>query len=385
MSKYKVWGSDGIDQKSKDQMDEACSLPDFAGGALMPDAHLGYGLPIGGVLALKDAISPYAVGFDIACRMKLTIFDDSPMMMVSHKSDLINALETQTSFGVGSVTDGEDHPVMDKDWSITEATADVKDKAYCQLGSSGSGNHFVEFGYIYIDHDQARTLGLNRFGKFLALMSHSGSRGPGHSVCTHYSNIAKETLEAKGYDVSHGKLTWLDMNTSAGQEYFAAMNLMGEYAQANHDVIHDKITKNVGLTTVKTIDNHHNFAWKETHNGEDVYVHRKGATPAGKGVLGIIPGSMGDYAYLVVGKGNADSLCSASHGAGRVMSRREGKKTFNYDEVMSELAKKDITVLSAGVDEVPGVYKNIDEVMAYQRDLVDPLGKFMPQIVKMAD
>jgi tRNA-splicing ligase RtcB (3'-phosphate/5'-hydroxy nucleic acid ligase) len=379
---YKIWGEDNIDQNTKDQMDEACSLPEVVGGALMPDAHLGYGLPIGGVLALKNAISPSAVGYDIACRMKLTIFADAPTALSGpRKNSFIEALETQTSFGVGSETEGLDHSVMDKDWGITEITGSLKDVAYKQLGSSGSGNHFVEFGDIYVDKDQAEILGLPYFGAFIALMSHSGSRGPGHKTCTFYNDIAKDLANV----TDNTKLTCLDMDTSAGQEYFAAMNLMGDFAQANHDVIHDRISKKIGLTPIRSVDNHHNFAWKEFHNGQEVYVHRKGATPAGKGVLGIIPGSMGDSAYLVIGRGKPSSFCSASHGAGRLMSRTQGKKTFNYDKVIKQLAEEGITVLSAGADEVPGVYKNIEEVMNQQNDLVDRLGAFKPRIVKMAE
>jgi len=382
---YKTWGADGIDQQSKDQMTEACALPNAVAGALMPDAHLGYGLPIGGVLALENAISPYAVGYDIACRMKLTLFEDEPSSLVYNKSDYINALESQTSFGVGSSTDGESHSVMDQDWSITQITAEMKDRAASQLGSSGSGNHFVEFGVVRLTEKQAKKLGVSRSGEFLALMSHSGSRGAGHNVCTYYSAIAKDKVGAAGYDVGHGKLTWLDMDTEAGQEYWAAMNLMGDYAQANHDVIHDKIADFVGLSKTMAIDNHHNFAWKEIHDGKEVYVHRKGATPAGKGVLGIIPGSMGDNAYIVMGKGSEDSLCSASHGAGRLMSRRKGKETFNYDQEKALLEKRGVTILSAGADEVPGVYKNIEDVMNEQDDLVERLGTFSPVIVKMAN
>ena len=161
------------------------------------------------------------------------------------------------------------------------------------------------------------------------------------------------------------------------------MNLMGDYAAANHDVIHKSVSKLLGARVVADVENHHNFAWKEVHNGKEVIVHRKGATPAAAGVLGVIPGSMADPAFVVRGRGNVASLNSASHGAGRVMSRRQAKDKFNFRAVQKSLEKRGVTVLYAGADEVPGVYKNIEQVMADQADLVDVVARFDPRIVKM--
>jgi tRNA-splicing ligase RtcB (3'-phosphate/5'-hydroxy nucleic acid ligase) len=180
-----------------------------------------------------------------------------------------------------------------------------------------------------------------------------------------------------------GRLAWLDMNTQEGREYWAAMNLMGDYAAANHAVIHRNVAKLLGSEVIAGVENHHNFAWKERHRGEDVYVHRKGATPAGRGVLGVIPGSMGDPGYVVRGLGNSDSLYSASHGAGRCMSRTAAKSKYNFRAVQKDLERKGIKVLSAGSDEVPGVYKNIEAVMREQQDLVEVVARFDPKIVKM--
>ena len=163
------------------------------------------------------------------------------------------------------------------------------------------------------------------------------------------------------------------------------MNLMGDYAAANHDVIHRLVSKLLGATVVAGVENHHNFAWKEVHQGRELIVHRKGATPAGQGVLGVIPGSMADPAFVVRGKGNEGSLTSAAHGAGRRMSRKKAKKMFNWRSVKRDLEKRGIRVLSAGADEVPGVYKNIHEVMREQQDLVEPVARFDPKIVKMCD
>jgi tRNA-splicing ligase RtcB (3'-phosphate/5'-hydroxy nucleic acid ligase) len=379
---FGIWGVDGIDEAAVGQMKQACALPVAAHGALMADAHVGYGLPIGGVLALGNAVAPYAVGVDIACRMKLSILD-LPASQLSEKSKELlfdNALEKGTRFGVGSAHEKrQEHDVMDADWTVTRVTRENKDKAWKQLGSSGSGNHFVEFGVLTLDEDSAE-LGL-KAGEYTALLSHSGSRGAGASVCSVYSGVARAQLP-KRYEAA-GRLAWLDMNTEAGQEYWLAMNLMGDYAAANHDVIHRNISKLLGAGVLAVVENHHNFAWKEMHHGKELIVHRKGATPAGKGVLGVIPGSMGTPAYVVRGKGNAASLESASHGAGRAMSRTKALEKYNFRAVQKDLEKKGVRVLSAGADEVPYVYKDIAAVMDAQRDLVDTLARFDPRVVKM--
>jgi len=160
--------------------------------------------------------------------------------------------------------------------------------------------------------------------------------------------------------------------------------LMGKYASANHALIHKKIARALGAKVIAGVENHHNFAWKETHNGRDVIVHRKGATPAAQGVLGVIPGSMATPGFVVRGKGGADSLDSASHGAGRVMSRTAAKEKFTWSAVKPTLESAGVKLLSAGIDENPGVYKDIHAVMAAQSDLVEIVARFDPKIVKMA-
>jgi tRNA-splicing ligase RtcB len=162
------------------------------------------------------------------------------------------------------------------------------------------------------------------------------------------------------------------------------MDLMGRYAAANHSVIHQHIAKRLGAEVLLDIENHHNFAWKETHDGKEVVVHRKGATPAGKGVLGIIPGSMASPGFVVRGKGNPESLNSASHGAGRVMSRKAAIESLSWEKANRLLKENRVKLLSAGLDEVPMVYKDIHSVMAAQSDLVETIGQFDPRIVKMA-
>jgi tRNA-splicing ligase RtcB len=376
---YAVWGTE-IDDAAKHQMQEACSVPSARGAALMPDAHLGYGLPIGGVLALENAVIPYAVGVDIACRMKLSILDMPPESLTKNFERYRAALENGTRFGVGSTHEKpQDHPVMDEDWTVCRITRESKDKARKQLGTSGSGNHFAEFGTFSLPQRDDE-LGLDA-GEYVALLSHSGSRGPGAAVCDTYSRIAQAQLPRQF--AQFGRLAWLELDSQAGQEYWLAMNLMGDYAAANHDVLHRLVTKKLGARIVGGVENHHNFAWKEMHNGKELVVHRKGATPAGKGVLGVIPGSMADPAFVVRGKGNAASLNSASHGAGRRMSRTQAKSLYTWKAVQKDLEKKGVRVLSAGADEVPYVYKNIEEVMKAQEDLVEIVARFDPKIVKM--
>jgi tRNA-splicing ligase RtcB len=268
---------------------------------------------------------------------------------------------------------------MDAEWHVTKVTRENKDKAWKQLGTSGSGNHFVEFGLLTLG-ERDEQLGLDA-GEYVALLSHSGSRGTGASVCTVYSNIARARLPKQ--HEAFGRLAWLSLDSEAGQEYWAAMNLMGDYAAANHDVIHRLVSKLLGAKIIAGVENHHNFAWKERHGGKEVIVHRKGATPAGAGVLGVIPGSMADPAFVVRGKGNAESLHSASHGAGRAMSRTKAKEKYTWKAVQKDLLNRGVRVLSAGADEVPGVYKRIEEVMREQQDLVDVIARFDPKIVKM--
>jgi tRNA-splicing ligase RtcB len=400
--KYRQWG-EHLEHDAVMQMEKACLLPVSVAGALMPDAHVGYGLPIGGVLATENAVIPYAVGVDIACRMKMTVLD-IPVRDLEQKQDrLTRAIEAETRFGIGAnFKERRVHDVLDADWSVSPITKQHKDRAWSQLGTSGSGNHFVEFG-IFTAHGPIRfgvppsgssdavppkggTPNELPPGTYVALLSHSGSRGTGSAVCDHYSKIAFSQFPDLPSELK--RLAWLSLDSAEGQEYWAAMELMGRYAAANHACIHQHIAENLGATVLLDLENHHNFAWKERHViagvEREVIVHRKGATPAGTGVLGIIPGSMAAPGFVVSGKGNAESLNSASHGAGRAMSRKAANEKFNWKEVNRFLRERGVTLISAGLDEVPMAYKNIREVMAAQNDLVTVLGQFDPKLVKMA-
>ncbi|MFQ3536145.1 MAG: RtcB family protein [Aggregatilineales bacterium] len=380
---YQVWGRDQIEHGALQQMERAMRLPISVRGALMPDAHQGYGLPIGGVLATYNAVIPYAVGVDIACRMRLTIFEAPPHFLEQKKERFRKALEENTCFGAGNAWSvPRQHAVMDDPlWQEHPVARRLKDIAWKQLGTSGSGNHFVEFGTLVVSTPFETAQGAVPAGKYLALLSHSGSRRFGYEIASHYTQVAMQSHSGLPKDFEH--LAWLDLDWSAGAEYWAAMQLAGRYASANHAVIHAQLVEAVRLPAIGVVENHHNFAWREVVDGQELIVHRKGATPAAEGVLGVIPGSMGDPGYVVRGRGAAASLNSAAHGAGRRISRAEALKRFNWNIINRKLREKGVEVLSAGLDEVPNCYKDIDAVMAAQADLIETLAVFQPKLVKM--
>ena len=379
---YAVFGRKQIDKGAFEQMEIAMRLPIAVSGALMPDAHTGYGLPIGGVLATEaDKIIPFAVGVDIACRMCMSVFD-IPSNILDTQGELLKSLLVKhTVFGTGGKTKTKyDSSIIDRpEWEETEKLRSLKDKAYEQLGTSGTGNHFVEWGEVEVTApNEAVPLPA---GKYLALLSHSGSRGVGGSIANYYSRIA----ERKTNLPQHARhFAWLDLNSEEGFEYWISMNLAGEYAAACHHEIHNKMAKGLGVHPVSRVENHHNFAWLEQlANGTTVMVHRKGATPAGKGVLGIIPGSMAAPGYIVRGLGNAESLNSASHGAGRQMSRTQARNSVTMKSLKQLLESHNVELIGGGPDEAPQAYKDINKVMALQSELVDVLGTFTPKIVRM--
>ncbi|HZZ41713.1 MAG TPA: RtcB family protein [Tepidisphaeraceae bacterium] len=387
---YQIWGAN-LEPTAIDQMKNAARLPIAVAGALMPDAHVGYGLPIGGVLATDNAVIPYAVGVDIACRMRLSIFPIPSTDINRLHSSLERILQHETVFGTGAEQKKPiDHEVLNEDWSLLPITKRLHPKARAQIGTSGSGNHFVEWGTLTLPDSSLSSI-LHPLssssplppGTYLALLSHSGSRGTGATIADFYSRLAMDQHPELPPELR--RLAWLSLDSDAGQEYWHAMNLMGRYAHANHEIIHHKIQKALGEKPIATIENHHNFAWKEHHLGRDLIVHRKGATPAGPGVLGVIPGSMATPGFVVRGKGSAPSLHSASHGAGRTMSRTAAKEKFRWAHIRPLLESAGVTLLSAGIDEVPLAYKDIHSVMASQSDLVETLARFDPKIVKMAD
>jgi tRNA-splicing ligase RtcB len=381
---YPIYGKEQIELGALAQMDRAMSLPISLAGALMPDAHEGYGLPIGGVLATQENyVIPYAVGVDIACRICMSIYAVSPKHIQENRDKLKGLLGQHTIFGVGSKNKNHlDTSVFDrKEWNATRFIKQHRDLAFSQLGTSGAGNHFVEWGELKVMADVPE-INLSE-GDYVALLSHSGSRGFGNEVASYYSRVAMSKVQLPK-EARH--LAWLDLGSEQGHEYWIAMNLAGEYASANHQEIHKKIALDLGMEPLATIENHHNFAWKEKlPNGDTVVIHRKGATPASRGAIGIIPGSMTHPGFIVKGKGNPESLNSASHGAGRSMSRSQALKLFTWKDVEDMLYKYKVELIGGDVDEIPMAYKDIERVMDLQVDLVEVLAIFKPRIVRMAN
>ena len=381
---FSAYGLDQIEDGARKQMEVAMQLPVTVAGALMPDAHQGYGLPIGGVLATKNAIIPYGVGVDIGCRMALSVYDIPEAFYYDNEDKFKRELIAHTKFGAGHGFHGQsksDHSVLESPLFAEHSfIKNLKDKAWSQLGSSGGGNHFVEFGIMeFAEADEILNIPK---GKYVALLTHSGSRGFGATVAGHYTKIAKDVCKLP--EVARN-LAYLDLNTDLGQEYWIAMNLAGDYASACHEIIHTKMERALGATVLAKVENHHNFAWKEIWNNEEVIVHRKGATPAGKGVMGIIPGSMTAPGFLVRGKGEENAINSASHGAGRQMSRTKAIQNITQTEMKTILKDHGVTLIGAGLDEAPMAYKDIHQVMAAQQELVDVVAKFTPKLVRMAD
>jgi tRNA-splicing ligase RtcB len=390
---YRVWGAQHIDSEARKQMDNALRLPVSSAGALMPDAHVGYGLPIGGVLATENAVIPYAVGVDIACRMRMSVFPISPIVIGQKPGQFRKALMEGTRFGAGATFSRQEqveHPIFDdEDWRSTDLLRSLQATAFAQLGTSGTGNHFVEWGSFSVEvRDEA--LDLDR-GQYLALLSHSGSRGVGFKIANFYSRLAQDMRP--DLDSSVRQLAWFEMDGHYGQEYWLSMELAGRFASANHEVIHRRLAKAIGQKPVAVVENYHNFAWRETISApkgssevaREVIVHRKGATPAAEGVYGIIPGSMGDAGYVVRGRGLPEALNSASHGSGRAMSRHQAEASITRSLRDQYLRERGVTLIGGSIDESPQAYKPIDDIIGAQSDLVDVIGKFMPIMVRMAE
>ncbi|MCK4816299.1 RtcB family protein, partial [bacterium] len=317
---FRIYGEELIDPEAIRQMEVAMKLPISVKGALMPDAHVGYGLPIGGVLAAYNAVIPYGVGMDIGCRMCLSVFPMSPQIIEEQRNRIKTILMDNTRFGLGEFNDMESHEIMERDeFNEISFLRSLKSKFFKQLGTSGHGNHFVDVGIFELKEKQPE-INLDP-GTYFSILTHSGSRNFGAEIAKHYTKVAQQKLGLTG---EASKLAWLDLDSEEGQEYWKAMTLAGDYSAANHQIIHNRLAKALGEKPVQVFENHHNFAWKEKiSDHEELIIHRKGATPAGIGDIGIIPGTMTSPAFLITGKGNEESLNSASHGAGRFLSRRK--------------------------------------------------------------
>jgi Uncharacterized conserved protein len=375
-----VFGQKQIEHSAIQQMELAMQLPISVQGALMPDAHTGYGLPIGGVLATRNAVIPYGVGLDIGCRMSLAICDLKPDYLKRYEYQIKQALKEYTHFGInGWLEFDQEHEVLDRpEFQETDLLRKLHQKAVRQLGSSGTGNHFVEFGLVELPEGNAFHLPV---GEYVGILAHSGSRGLGASIAQYYTQLAMNTCKLPKYAQ---QLAWLDLGSEPGMEYWRAMNLAGDYAKACHERIRINLSKALGIEVLMTIENHHNFAWKEIlPDGREVIIHRKGATPASKGEPGIIPGNMIAPGYIITGKGEEASLNSASHGAGRKMSRKKARESITNSSLKKMLQGKGVTLIGGSPEESPLAYKDIDEVMNHQKMLVNIEGRFYPKIVRM--
>ena len=343
--------------------------------ALMPDCHVGYGMPIGGVVACVDAVIPNAVGVDIGCGMLAAETDLEAGKMTT---GLIKEIMGEAR---GVIPVGFEHHKSVQNWdgwkSAPQECPPVKqelDSAKYQLGTLGGGNHFIEI--------QEGDDGL------IWLMIHSGSRNFGLKIADYYHTVARKLCEKQDVPLTSGDLAWLPRNSEEADEYLAAMNFALKFATKNRDMMMERFAgiacRRAGCHVTQMINIHHNYCAPEKHFGREVLVHRKGATLANKGLMGIIPGSMGTSSYIVRGLGNPESFMSCSHGAGRTMGRKEACRKLSVEEC--DKAMEGIVFGRWGrgrkgqpdLSEAPQAYKNIDEVIAAQSDLVEVVTKLHP-------
>ena len=350
----------------------------------MADHHLGYAVPIGGVVAYENQVSPSGVGFDIACGNKAVRLDADAGEVRANIDTIMDEIWREISFGVGMQNKEEvEHELFDDDpaWDIPEV-GQLKNLARSQLGTVGSGNHYVD---LVVDESNRVWCGV-----------HFGSRGVGHKIATHFLRIAG------GREGIHVDPVLLSAASPEGQEYVAAMKLAGRYAYAGRDWVCSKVASLLGAHILEEVHNHHNFAWRENHNGKDMWVVRKGATPAFPGQKGFIGGSMGDISVIVQGVESEESkkaLYSTVHGAGRVMSRRQAAGKFRWrkgrrikmsdgvisrEMMMKWISKAGVVLRGAGTDESPHCYKRLPEVLEFHEPTIEVLHTLHPIGVAMA-
>jgi len=374
-----VWGSP-VDEGALRQIKNCARTADRV--ALMADHHLGYAVPIGGVVAYRDSISPSGVGYDIACGNK-AVRTDADANEVRHSiGPIMNDVFETISFGVGRKNEDErvDHQLFDDAaWSL-QAVKPLKEMARQQLGTVGSGNHYVD---IFADEEDRVWIGV-----------HFGSRGLGHKTATFFLNAAGAK---DGMDVDP---CVIGANDSLGSDYLACMELAGRYSYAGRDWVCGRVARILRASIVEEVHNHHNFAWREEHNGEALWVVRKGATPAFPGQRGFVGGTMGEKSVILEGVENSLSklsLYSTVHGAGRVMGRMEAKGKVDRKTGEVKRAGKvtqsmmdqwvngaHVELRGAGVDESPDCYKRLPEVLAEHAGMIHVIHTLTPIGVAMA-
>lgn len=373
-----------VDHRAIEQLQNCMKVGPAVAGAIMADGHVGYSMNVGGVVAYKDGISPSGVGYDIGCGNKAVMLDMHYGEIASDMNRVMDEVFSRISFGIGRKNNVDvDHDLFDADeWRDISMLAPLKDMARKQLGTVGSGNHYVD---IFYDERGRVWVGV-----------HFGSRGLGHKIASHYIK------EGGGTDGMFVDPVVLDTNSDLGREYIAAMNLAGRYAYAGRDWVCEEVARILGGNIVDSVHNHHNFAWFENHEGEDLWVVRKGATPAFPDQRGFVGGTMGECSVILAGAESElskHSLYSTVHGAGRVMSRNEaagktkwknGVKTRVSEgkisqEMMNEwVGRAGVVLRGAGVDESPHCYKRLSEVLEAQGDTIRIVNVLTPVGVAMA-
>lgn len=371
-----VWGAPILD----DALKQIKVVADFGAEkvALMADHHVGYSMPIGGVAAYREHLSPSGVGYDIACGNKAVRLDIPAREVRTHIKRIMDDIFSKISFGIGQVNQVQvDHELFDRDaWKLHPAKS-KKESARNQLGTVGSGNHYVD---LFVDELERVWVGV-----------HFGSRGLGHAIASHF-------IEAGGgSDGMHVPPVILHERSALGEDYLQLMNLAGEYAYAGRDWVCDKVARILKAKIVEEVHNHHNFCWRETHGGVDYWVVRKGATPAFPGQKGFVGSSMGENSVIIEGVKSEhalDSLYSTIHGAGRVMSRtqaagkRKGKARVGgkiSPEMMDDWVRQaGVELRGAGVDESPHCYKRLTEVLDHHDGTIKIIHTLKPIGVAMA-
>lgn len=352
-----------------EQMRRCMSVGNAVAGVICADGHLGYAQPVGGVIAYEGQISISGVGFDIACG-NMAVKLDVPYAAVADRAmDIAREIASVVSFGIGRVNEERvSHDLFDdaEAWRAS-GMEDYRAKAIGQLGTVGSGNHYVD---VFRDE-----------GGFVWIGVHFGSRGLGHTSATRYLKAAG------GKDGMHVPPAVVDEASDIGQQYLAAMDLAGRYAYAGREWVVERVRKIVGGSVLETVHNHHNYAWRERHADRDLWVVRKGATPAFPGQRGFVGGSMGDDAVILEGIASdigAQSLYSTVHGAGRTFGRMEAKRRFNREQMTEWLHRRGVTLVGGDLDESPMAYRRLPDVLAHHAETIRVLHTLTPLVVVMA-
>lgn len=373
MEKLKIFGE--ADQNTIEQIQNCLDAGDGFKAVLCADNHLGYSQPIGGTVAYENYISPSGVGYDIGCGNKAV--KTNVLAQDVDISKLMDAIFTQISFGMGRDNKEKiEHPVLEKIAKADFAPQrKLFDLASAQIGTVGSGNHFVD---IFKDEEG-----------FLWVGVHFGSRGFGHKTASGFMALAQGlAFDARAKDGEMMSPPVLFKTESAiGQDYISAMQLAGEYAYAGRDIVVEKVLEILGAKSVKEVHNHHNFAWLEEHFGKKLWVVRKGCTPAFAGQESFVGANMRDNSVILEGIDSTESregLFSTVHGAGRVLSRNQAKKQIDYKAVPRELYEKGIVLKGGDADEAPAAYKNLEQVLEAHKNTVKIIHRLQPLGVAMA-